>query len=68
MRVRAAPLGRSAQTEGGDLPAAAVRSGSDVLIGDALTAVSRRIGLTAEDFTVLESVRDRAPAKPLSLE
>jgi plasmid stability protein len=37
-------------------------------VGDALAAIGRKIGLSNEDFAVLESVRDKTPAKPLSFD
>ena len=37
-------------------------------VGDALAAIGRRIGLSNEDFAVFESVRDKAPAKPLKFD
>ena len=35
---------------------------------EALAALGRRIGLTNEDFAVLEQVRDKKPAEPMRLE
>lgn len=37
-----------------------------VRVGEAPAAIGRKIGLTNEDFAVIESVRDKTPAKPLS--
>lgn len=36
-------------------------------IGDAVCALSRKHGLTNEDFEIFESVQDKAPAEPLTL-
>jgi transcriptional regulator with XRE-family HTH domain len=33
--------------------------------GNALTSIGRRLGLTQDDFAVIERMRDKAPAKPL---
>ncbi|AZR34864.1 hypothetical protein [Xanthomonas vasicola] len=33
-------------------------------LGDALAALGRKIGLTNEDFTAFDKVRDRTPAEP----
>jgi len=49
-----------------DYPDALSRSHPEnrVRVGDALAANGRKIGLTDEDFAILESVRDRTPAEP----
>lgn len=51
-----------------DILEAAVRPASRVRIGSALSALSREAGLTNADFEVLEQVRDRKPAEPMSFE
>lgn len=38
------------------------------LVGDALAAIGREIGLTNEDFAVLESVVDETPVEPFSVD
>jgi hypothetical protein len=43
----------------------AVKPQERVLLGDALAALGRRVGLTAADADGLVSVRDKTPAKPL---
>lgn len=48
-----------------EILAAVVKPEKRVRMGEALTAMGRRIGLTHEDFSVFESLRDRTPAKPL---
>lgn len=68
LRVRAAQHGRSTEAEVREILAAAVKPSSRVRVGDALAAIGRKIGLTHEDLAVFESVRDKAPAKPLSLD
>ena len=68
LRVRAARHGRSTEAEVREILAAAVNPSSRVRVGDALAAIGRKIGLSNEDFAVFESVRDKAPAKPLSLD
>ena len=65
LRVRAAQHGRSTEAEVREILAAAVKPASRVRVGDALAAIGRKIGLTNEDFAVLESVRDKTPAEPL---
>lgn len=56
--VRAAQHGRSMEAEVREILATAVKSENRVLFGDALAAIGREIGLTNEDFVVLESVVD----------
>ena len=47
-----------------EILAAVVKLSSRVRMGDALAAIGRKIGLSNEDFAVLENVRDKTPAKP----
>ena len=68
LRVRAAQHGRSTEAEVREILAAVVKPEKRVRMGDALAAIGRKIGLSNEDFAALESVRDRAPAKPLSFD
>lgn len=50
------------------LLAAVVKPENRVRVADALAANGRKIGLTDEDFAILESVRDRTPAEPQRFE
>jgi plasmid stability protein len=68
LRVRAAQHGRSTESEVREILAAAVKPSSRVRVGDALAAIGHKIGLTNADFAVLESARDKTPAKPLSFD
>lgn len=68
LRVRAAQHGRSTEAEVREILATAVKPESRVRMGDALAAIGRKIGLTDEDLAVLESARDRTPAKPLNFD
>ena len=68
LRVRAAQHGRSTEAEVREILAAVVKPEKRVRVGEALAAIGRKIGLTNEDFAVFESVRDKTPAKPLSLD
>lgn len=68
LRVRAAQHGRSMEAEVREILAAVVKPEKRVRVGEALTAIGRKIGLTDEDFAVFESVRDKTPAKPLSFD
>lgn len=64
LRVRAARHGRSTEAEVREILAAAVKPERRVRVGDALAAIGRRIGLTEEDFAIIEDVRDNTPAEP----
>ena len=68
LRVRAALHGHSSEAEGREILASAVRPESRVRVGDALPALGRKIGLTNEDFAVLDRARDKTPAESLKFE
>jgi plasmid stability protein len=68
LRVRAAQHGRSTEAEVREILAAAVKPETRVRLGDALAALGRKIGLTNEDFEVVQQVRDKTPAEPVRLE
>ena len=68
LRVRAAQHGRSTEAEVREILATAVKPEKRVRIGDALAAIGHKFGLTNEDFAILESVRDKTPAKPLNFD
>ena len=65
LRMQAALHGRSTEAEVRDILAAAVKPEARVRMGDALAGLSRDIGLTNEDFEVLDRVRDQTPAVPM---
>ncbi|MDY7576112.1 FitA-like ribbon-helix-helix domain-containing protein [Actimicrobium sp. CCI2.3] len=68
LRARAAQHGHSTEAEVREILALAVKPEARVCLGDALAAMSRKIGLTNEDFEVFEQVRNKAPAEPLKFE
>ncbi len=68
LRVRAAQHGRSTEAEVREILASVVKPEKRVRMGEALAAIGRKIGLTNEDFAVLESVRDKTPAKPTNFD
>jgi plasmid stability protein len=68
LRVRAAQNGNSTEAEVRKILAVAVKPESRILLGDALAALSNKIGLKNEDLEVLQQVRDKIPAEPLSFE
>lgn len=63
LRVRAAQHGATIEAEVCEILVAALNPDARVRIGDALAALGRKIGLTDEDFEVMQEVRDKAPAK-----
>ncbi|MES3023260.1 MAG: plasmid stabilization protein [Pseudomonadota bacterium] len=64
LKVRAAQHGRSTEAEVREILAAAVKPETRVRLGDALAALGREIGLTNDDFEILEALRDKTPAEP----
>ena len=67
LRVRAAQHGRSAEAEVRDILERAVKPEKRIRMGDALAALGRKVGLTDEDFGVIDNVRDKKPAVRLAL-
>lgn len=68
LRVRAAQHGRSTEAEVREILAAAVKPEKRLLLGDALASLGRDIGLSDDDFQILEQVRDSKPAQPMRFE
>lgn len=68
LRVRAARHGRSVEAELRDILEAAVRLPNRIELGSRLADVGRRIGLSEEEFAILESVRDKVPARAAGFE
>jgi antitoxin FitA len=68
LRVQAAQHGQSTEAEVREILAAAVKPDSRVRLGDALSALGRKVGLTNADFEALQRVRDKTRAKPLRFE
>jgi len=68
LRVRAAQHGRSTEAEVREILAVAVKPETRVRLGEALVALSRKIGLTNQDFEVLQQLRDKTPAQPMRFE
>lgn len=68
LRVRAAQHGRSVEAEIRDILEQAVKPETRVRMGGALAALGRKIGLTNEDFAVIEQGRDKTPAEPMRFE
>jgi plasmid stability protein len=68
LRVQAALHGHSTEAEVREILATAVKPGSRVLLGEALSALGRKVGLTNEDLEVFQQARDKTPAEPLRFE
>lgn len=68
LRMQAAQHGRSTEAEVREILAVAVKPESRVRLGEALVALSRKVGLTNDDFEVFQQVRDKMPAEPLRFE
>ncbi len=68
LRVQAALHGRSTEAEVREILATAVKPESRVRLGEALSALGRKVGLTNEDFEGFQQARDKTPAEPLRFE
>lgn len=68
LRVRAARHGRSTEAEVREILASAVKPESRVRMGEALSALGYKLGLTNEDFEVFDQVRDKTSAEPMRFE
>ncbi len=68
LRVQAALHGHSTEAEVREILASAVKPETRVRLGDALSALGRKIGLANKDFEVFDQVRDKTPAEPLKFE
>lgn len=68
LRVLAAQHGRSTEAEVREILAVAVKPEMRVRLGEALAELSSKIGLTNEDFEILQAKRDDVPAEPMRFE
>ena len=68
LRVRAAHHGRSAEAEVRAILEEALIPEDRVKLGSLLVDIGRRARLTDDEVAGIENVRDRTPAKPVSLE
>lgn len=68
IRVRAAQHGRSIEAELRDILESAVKPAGRVKLGSMLADIGRELKLTEEDFAIIESVRDKTPARAASFE
>lgn len=68
LRMQAALHGRSTEAEVREILATAVKPETRIRLGEALAALSRKIGLSNEDFDVFDGVSDKTQAEPLRFE
>ena len=68
LRVLAARHGRSAEAEIRDILERAMKPPKRVRLGDALAALGRKVGLTAEDVAAIYQMRDQSSAEPMKFE
>jgi len=68
LRVRAAQRGHSMEAEVREILESVVSPQGRVKLGSLLADMGRQAKLSDEEFAVFEQVRDKAPARPVSLE
>jgi len=65
LKVRAKLHHRSAEAEVRAILEEVTRPDTRLKMGDAMAELSRKVGLTNEDFAVFDQVRDKTPAEPM---
>lgn len=68
LRVRAAMHGRSTEAEVRTILEDSVKAEGRIKLGSLLAEIGRQAKLTDDDFAAIEQVRDKTPARPVSLE
>lgn len=68
LRVRAALHGHSMEAEVRDILRAAVSPEGRVKLGSLLADIGRQAGMTEEETTLIEQVRDKSPARQIDFE
>ena len=68
LRARAAQHGRSAEAEIRDILANAVKPQGRKQLGSLLAEIGRQARLSDEEFAIIEQVRDKTPARPMTFE
>ena len=68
LRVRAAMHGRSTEAEVRAILEDSVKAEGRIKLGSMLAEIGRQAKLTDEEFAVIEQVRDKTPAKPVTFE
>jgi plasmid stability protein len=65
LRMRAAEHGHSMEAEVRAILKNTLKTEQRVQMGNALTELGRRLGLTNDDFTTFEQARDKTSAEPM---
>jgi len=68
LRMRAAEHGRSTEAEVRDILEAAVKPADRVKLGTFLVEYGDEAGLSDDEYSIFENIRDRTPATPVSFE
>lgn len=68
IRVRAAMHGRSAEAEVRAILEDSVKAEGRIKLGSMLAEMGRQAKLTDEEFELIEQLRDKTPARPVSFE
>ena len=68
LRVRAAQHGHSTEAEIRDILANAVKPQGRKQLGSLLAEIGRQARLSDEEFAIIEQVRDKIPAEPMTFE
>lgn len=68
LRARAARHGRSMEAEVREILASVLASGGHIKLGSLLADIGRQAQLKDEEVDVIDQVRDKSPARPVSFE
>ncbi|MDE9438077.1 Arc family DNA-binding protein [Xenorhabdus bovienii] len=68
LRMRATLHGRSTEAEVRAILEESVKADGRIKLGSMLVEIGRQAKLSDEEFTVIEQVRDKTPAKPVSFD
>ncbi|OCQ50842.1 Antitoxin FitA [Photorhabdus australis subsp. thailandensis] len=68
LRVRAAMHGHSTEAEVRAILEKSVKAEGRIKLGSMLTEIGRQAKLTDEEFTAIEQMRDKTPAKPVNFQ
>ena len=68
LKARAKRHNRSAEAEVRAILEEVTRPENRLHMGDALAALGRKVGLTNEDFSIFDQMRDKTPAEPMRFE
>ncbi|MDC9620732.1 Arc family DNA-binding protein [Xenorhabdus sp. XENO-7] len=68
LRMRATLHGRSTEAEVRAILEESVKADGRIKLGSMLAEIGRQAKLSDEEFTAIEQVRDKTPAKPVSFD